>query len=180
MNVAKEEMVLDSVLEWVRYDVDSRAAHLPDLLSEVQWPLVRNKRALRDALADPLIAACPRSTAAVKEAIRYHDLSYAKKVAYWKGRDRPSRWPKLLVALAYADTIIEAYDFEAQKWITLTEKPTVTFGAETCYVRGRVYAIGGVQSKQVEPETAHCTGGGGGVRYTKVARGGFWHHLNCP
>jgi hypothetical protein len=97
---------------------------------------------------DPLISNCPESVRMVEDAIRYHDLSYAKKVEHWKGRDRPSRWPKLLVAMAYADTIVEAYDFEAEKWVALTEKPSVTFGAETCYMKGKLYTIGGVQSKQ--------------------------------
>ena len=43
VNVAKEEMVLDSVLEWVRYDVENRQRHLPEMLEAVQWPLVRNR-----------------------------------------------------------------------------------------------------------------------------------------
>ena len=60
------------------------------------------------------------------------------------------RWPKLLVTVAYADTIVEAYDFEAERWVSLTEKPHLTFGAEACYMKGRLYTIGGVQSKQVE------------------------------
>lgn len=50
LNVAKEEMVLESALEWVNYDVEKRMQHLPSLLTEVQWPLVRNKSALKDAL----------------------------------------------------------------------------------------------------------------------------------
>ena len=29
------------------------------------------------------------------------------KVAYWKERSRPSRWPKLLAALSYAEKLIE-------------------------------------------------------------------------
>ena len=60
------------------------------------------------------------------------------------------RWPKLLVTMAYADTIVEAYDFEAERWVSLTEKPSVTFGAEACYMKGKLLTIGGVQSKQVD------------------------------
>ena len=76
--------------------------------------------------------------------------------------------------MAYADTIVEAYDFEAERWVTLTEKPSVTFGAEACYMKvyiesglgaclfircsmlyylcmkGKLHTIGGVQSKQVD------------------------------
>ena len=52
--------------------------------------------------------------------------------------------------MAYADTIVEAYDFEAERWVSLTEKPSVTFGAEACYMKGKLLTIGGVQSKQVD------------------------------
>ena len=44
----------------------------------------------------------------------------------------------------------EAYDFEAERWVSLTEKPSVTFGAEACYMKGKLLTIGGVQSKQVD------------------------------
>ena len=91
VNVAREEMVLDAALEWVRYDVEERARHLPALLAAVQWPLVRNRAALREALRDPLIAACPESAALVEAALKYHKMSHASKVEYWRGKDRPSR-----------------------------------------------------------------------------------------
>ena len=57
----------------------------------MQWPLVRNRAALREALKDPLIAACPESVRIVEEAIKYHKMSYSSKVEYWRGKDRPSR-----------------------------------------------------------------------------------------
>ena len=49
------------------------------------------RAALRDALKDPLIAACPESSALVEGALKYHKMSYATKVEYWRGKDRPSR-----------------------------------------------------------------------------------------
>ena len=33
------------------------------------------------------------------------------KVAHWKEKDRPSRWPKLLAALSYAEKLIEVSAF---------------------------------------------------------------------
>ena len=54
------------------------------------------------------------------------------------------------MTMAYADTIVEAYDFEAERWVTLTEKPSLTFGAEACYMKGKLHTIGGVQAKQVD------------------------------
>ena len=46
---------------------------------------------MREALRDPLIAACPESARRVEGAAKYHKMSYASKVEYWRGKDRPSR-----------------------------------------------------------------------------------------
>ncbi len=56
----------------------------------------------------------------------------------------------MLAALPYADKPVEAFDFEESRWRLLTNKPTSTFGAELCYLAGRLYAVGGVQTKQVD------------------------------
>ena len=50
LNVQREEMVLESVLEWVGYDLESRSDQscLQMLLEEVQWPLVRNKAVIKE------------------------------------------------------------------------------------------------------------------------------------
>ena len=67
LNVSKEELVFESVLEWVSYDEESRTEHLPELLAEVQWPLVRNKKVLREALDNPLIAGRPECVQVLNE-----------------------------------------------------------------------------------------------------------------
>ncbi len=33
------------------------------------------------------------------------------------------RWPQLMAVLPYAEKLIEAFDFEQEKWFVLTEKP---------------------------------------------------------
>ena len=151
LNVEREEDVLDSVLEWVSYDSESRLRHLPYLMKFVQWPLMRDRRVLEDALSrNPLISSSPECLEMVNGALHYHDLPYAEKVEYWRGLDRPTRWPKLLAAAAYADTMIECFDFDERRWQVLTEKPTATFGAEMTYLKGKMYMVGGVQTKQVD------------------------------
>ena len=128
------------------------------LLSTVQWQLVEDVSSIKN---DPFLATIikddERCKHIIKKALQYHNLSYDEKVAYWKdpanAKNRPSRWPKLLTALCYADTLIECYDFEESTWFLLTERPGgASFGAELCYVpsTGKLYTIGGVQSRDVE------------------------------
>lgn len=101
-------------------------------------------------MSHPLIASDPKCVQMLEGALSYHSLSYEKKMDFWSGKVRPSRWPKLLAALSYADKMIECYDFEEQQWMTLTEKPSATFGAEMIYLNGKLYTLGGVQSKVVD------------------------------
>ena len=62
----------------------------------------------------------------------------------------------MLACLSYAEKIIECYDFESQEWLFLTERPGCNYGSEAVYAGSKLYAIGGVQSKDVDsydPET---------------------------
>ena len=66
----------------------------------------------------------------IQNAIAYHNLNKDKKIHYWKKHKKPSRWPKLLAVLSYAEKTIEFYDFQKDHWAILTEKPDWVFGAE--------------------------------------------------
>lgn len=66
----------------------------------------------------------------IEDAFAYNRMSVDEKLTYWEDtnncqpkRRKPSRWPKLLAALSYADKMIECFDFEEQRWFPLTEKP---------------------------------------------------------
>ncbi len=107
------------------------------------------------------------------EAITYQELSYEAKLDHWKGKKKPSRWPKMLTCLSYADKPVECFDFEESRWRLLTNKPTATFGAELCYLAGRLYSIGGVQTKQVDryDVEADCwTGEDGGEKFPELTQ----------
>jgi len=86
----------------------------------------------------------------MEEADEYFTLSYTEKLEYWRTNQKPSRWPKMLAALSYAEKLIECFDFEEQTWSVITEKPGYVFGSSMCYLNGKLYTIGGVQSKSVD------------------------------
>ena len=94
-----------------------------------------------DTLNDPFIMDDPKCALITEQAYAYFKLSYQEKVgilqrifdnhvkysqdysnpsgivckllkvAHWKEKDRPSRWPKLLAALSYAEKLIEVSAF---------------------------------------------------------------------
>lgn len=62
----------------------------------------------------------------------------------------PTRWPKMLACLSYAEKIIECFDFETGRWILLTERPGSSsfYGSEAISANGsKFFALGGVQSR---------------------------------
>ena len=127
-------------------------------MSIVQWQLLVDIESIqRDKFLESLMNADKECKAIVEEGLQYHNLSDEEEVSYWteitNAKTKPSRWPKLLTGLCYADSLIECYDFEEKKWFLLTERPSGgSYGSELCYVASsrKLYIIGGVQSKDVD------------------------------
>ena len=111
----------------------------------------------RDEFLESLMNADQQCKNIVEVGLQYHNLSEEEKITYWeeltKANKKPTRWPKLLTGLCYADSLVESYDFEENKWFLLTERPGgYSYGSELCYIpaSGKLYIIGGVQSKDVD------------------------------
>lgn len=174
LSIQYEEQVYDAVMNWVLVDSENRRKSLPLLFEEIQWSLIRTPKYYEDTLKDPLVMddqTCARIMAAAED---YFHLSYKEKLDYWKDRRRPSRWPKLLAALSYAEKLIECFDFEEENWFVLTEKPGYVFGSSMCYLNGKLYTIGGVQSKSVDqydPEKDEWKDFFPSLRHCRVAHG---------
>ena len=86
----------------------------------------------------------------------YRASSYEDQLLHWRTHARPSRWPRLLAALSYAEKLVsvecrhtsdkdcsrvtcvkvECYDLEEEQWLVLTEKPGHVFGSAMCYLKG--------------------------------------------
>ena len=147
--------VLRSIIIWIQYRKRLEEALI--LLSIVQWQLLVDIDAVkRDNVLQSLIDTDKQCRVIIEKGLEYHDLSENEKISYWKdfsrANQKPSRWPKLLTGLCYADSLIECYDFEENRWFLLTERiGNYSYGSELCYVptSGKLYTIGGVQSKDV-------------------------------
>lgn len=74
------------------YDWETRYEHMPMLLADVQWSLLKDpETVLFSVLRDAYVVDEPVCLAIIQEALTYHRLSYEEKVAYWGKRDKPSR-----------------------------------------------------------------------------------------
>ena len=105
---------------------------------------------MTETLDDPFVMEDRRCREMMEAALEYHNMDYEDKLDHWRTRQKPSRWPKLLAALSYAEKLIECYDFTEKNVFVLTEKPGYVFGSAMCHLNGRLYTLGGVQSKTVD------------------------------
>ena len=148
--------VLRSIIIWLEYR--KRLEYARILLSLVQWQLLVDIESIkRDQFLLDLMNIDVECRNIVEAGLLYHNLSDDEIATYWmnlsKTQKKPTRWPKMLIGLCYADSLIECYDFEDNKWSLLTERiGGYSYGSELCYVpaSGKLYVIGGVQSKDVD------------------------------
>ena len=118
----------------------------------VQWELVSDLAVLNYLQNHPLIAERTECVQKVREAILYTSLDLQERIEYWKKakRDKPSRWPKILIIRSYEDPVIYSFNFATKVWSQLCKCPTLTVGSEIVANRNSLYVIGGVQSSRVD------------------------------
>ena len=108
--MGREERVVEAVLDWVGASPD-RAPHLPALLAATQPACLAGPASLGRLLQHSLLQAAPAARQLLEQWQPYHALTRAEQLQYWQDRPRPSRWPRLLVCLSYAEKTLEYYDF---------------------------------------------------------------------
>jgi len=150
LNIKFEEEIVDVIFTWISVDKESRKFSLPTLLTFVQWELIRTEEYFEKCESEATVQNHDKCKNLLTQGKLYSNMSYDEKLSHWNRHKKPGRWPKQIAALSYAEKLIECYDFESGKWFVLTEKPGHVFGSAMCSLQGKLYTIGGVQSKQVD------------------------------
>ena len=150
LQLESEDEVAEAALAWVEFDPERRTECLAPLLDCVQHQCLSGPQAVLGLLDNPAVSRDSHCVQLLQQALAYHNLSYQDKISYWADQAKPSRWPKLLVCLSYAEKILEYYDFSSGECGLLTEKPDWVFGAELVSCGGALFTIGGVSSRQVD------------------------------
>ena len=162
LQLLSEDEVMEAALAWVEHDPARRRSCVAPLLDCVQLPCLSGLEAVTRYLQHETVRQDPHCVQLLEQARDYHSLSYQDKLTYWADQAKPSRWPKLLVCLSYAEKILEYYDLTTGQCGQLTEKPDWVFGAELVTCAGCLFTLGGVSSRQVDrydPELDQWTDG---------------------
>ena len=91
LGVHGEEDVYDSVLVWVRHDVEARSVHLPALLAEVRLILLPVSFLVNNVLEEPLVKENTACKDFIIEAMRYHLTPAPERVAITSFRSTPRK-----------------------------------------------------------------------------------------
>ena len=149
LHIKSEDNVVEAILAWIEHDPEERSHCLAPLFDEVQYQCLSGTKIVRTLMENETIANDSHCMEILEQAEEYHGMSYDDKLEYWRFQCKPTRWPKLIVCLSYAEKILQYYDFITGDWSVLTEKPDWVFGAELVYCDQRLFTIGGVASRQV-------------------------------
>ncbi|XP_035697188.1 kelch-like protein 21 isoform X1 [Branchiostoma floridae] len=76
LQIDKEEQVYESVMQWVRADVDNRLSILHKVLEHVRLPFINPRYLVAKVETEPLILSSPACMELVQEARRYHVFDY--------------------------------------------------------------------------------------------------------
>ncbi|XP_029341386.1 ring canal kelch homolog [Acyrthosiphon pisum] len=74
LSVPSEEKVVECVIRWLKYDLDSRKCNLPKLMEHVRLPLASKNYINLKVVKEPLLNNCPECKKFIYEALQFHIL----------------------------------------------------------------------------------------------------------
>ena len=171
ITVPSEEKVYESVISWVKHDMDSRGSHLPELMEFVRLPLLSREYLLKRVDGEGLFQAQPECKDYIIEALKYHLANGQQSLigshptslcdnnsaasgdltsVFASPRTRPRQpigLPKVMLAIGgqapKAVRSVECYSFKEDRWTHLSDMPVRRCRCGVAVVRGMVYAVGG-------------------------------------
>ena len=151
IRVPSEDMVYNSVLQWVYHDLDERKEMFASVMSCVRFPFVSTDFLSNNVEQEDLMDSCQDY---IQEAVLYKSSPEKRPILKNSPRTRPRKPSGLQDAIVAAGGMsregpvlsVEQYDCITDTWSTLTELKSAQFGLAACCLDGRLYVIGGAAS----------------------------------
>lgn len=144
--VPSEEKVFESVIRWVRHELDSRKYILPQLMEHVRLSLISKNYILKKVAEEPLIKSCLESKDYIIEALHFHLLKSDELIPQ-NIRNTPRLGDKVILVVGgdtYEDGNTVWYDPKMNRWHILHETIPCRNGCGVAVVNDYlVFAMGG-------------------------------------
>ncbi|KAM5146858.1 kelch-like protein 4 [Mantella aurantiaca] len=147
INVPDEETIFQALMQWVKYDVESRQKDLGKLLSYIRLPLLP-PQLLADLENSPMFANDLECQKFLMEAMKYHLLPERRSMMQ-SPRTKPR---KSTVGALYAvggmdatkgATTIEKYDLRTNGWVQISTMSGRRLQFGVAVIDDKLYVVGG-------------------------------------
>ena len=150
LNITSEEQVYESVIKWVKHDIDTRYVKLPQILEHVRLPLLDKHYLVNVVGTEALIRKSAECRDLLDDAKDYL-LIPEQRVKLSGPRTRPRKPMKTNETLfavggwcnGDAISMVEQYDTESKKWKEVAHMSKRRCGVGIAVVDSLLYAIGG-------------------------------------
>ncbi|XP_041374428.1 kelch-like protein 6 [Gigantopelta aegis] len=155
LNVPSEDVICDTVLQWVKHDLGAREPDLTILLDFICLPNVSGPYLCDTLLNDDLMTTNKRFAELVKEALCYHLKEGQREAIMARQRTLRDKASINAVVVLIGGYVIQnqtltsmvCYDLRGQQWYSIASiphDPGVDFA--TCYLNNELYVSGGSRS----------------------------------
>ncbi|XP_073454214.1 kelch-like protein 4 isoform X1 [Aquarana catesbeiana] len=147
INVPDEETIFQALMQWVKYDIESRQKDLGMLLSYIRLPLLP-PQLLADLENSPMFANDLECQKFLMEAMKYHLLPERRSMMQ-SPRTKPR---KSTVGALYAvggmdatkgSTTIEKYDLRTNSWVQISTMSGRRLQFGVAVIDNKLYVVGG-------------------------------------
>ena len=150
LNIQKEEQVFESVMKWVKQDIEHRKVHLATVLQHVRLPLLERSYLVSHVGMEPLIRSCEACRDLVDEAKDY--LLLPEQRSRLQGPRTKPRHPiqsnEVMFAVGGwcsgdAISLVERYNVHTNEWKVVATMSKRRCGVGVVVIGDFLYAIGG-------------------------------------
>ncbi|XP_031594396.1 kelch-like protein 25 [Oreochromis aureus] len=146
LEIEDEQVVFNSVMRWVRYDLEGRRLHLPELLTGIRLALLPSECLLEAVACEELIMADKRSRSIVEEAMQCKKKILQNDGVVTSPCARPRKAGHTLLILGgqtfMCDKIYQV-DHKAKEIIPKADLPSPRKEFSACAIGCKVYVTGG-------------------------------------
>ncbi|XP_060889966.1 kelch-like protein 25, partial [Labrus mixtus] len=146
LEIEDEQVVFNSVMRWVRYDLEGRRHHLPELLRGIRLALLPSECLLEAVACEELVMADKRSRSIVEEAMQCKKKILQNDGVVTSPCARPRKAGHTLLILGgqtfMCDKIYQV-DHKAKEIIPKADLPSPRKEFSACAIGCKVYVTGG-------------------------------------
>ncbi|XP_003242520.1 kelch-like protein 2 isoform X2 [Acyrthosiphon pisum] len=145
LNVPSEKKVFESVIRWVKHELDLRNGILPQLMEHVRLPLTSESYILKEVVEEPLIKNCVKCKDYISEALNFHRHRSEEPIPQ-NIRNNPRHEDKVILVVGRCDMKLNTlfYDPKMNRWHDGPKMIQSRKNASLALVKDNlVFAVGG-------------------------------------